>query len=105
MRDQLQGKDKSIRKLKAQISNMKEVIVNLNLSSVKVYALETENTQLKEELTTVRIKHDSLGDENVCIKKRYQDLSMTKASNINVSSGAVVPEKPKVLSPDLYALM
>nr|GFD52044.1 hypothetical protein [Tanacetum cinerariifolium] len=48
--------------------------------------------------------HDSLRDENVSIKKSYQDLSMTKASNSNVSSRAVVPEKPKVLAPGLYAM-
>nr|GFC50020.1 hypothetical protein [Tanacetum cinerariifolium] len=79
----LQGKDESIRNLKAQISNMKEVSANPNLSTLEVHALETEYTQLKEELTAVRIKHDSLRDENVSIKKRYQDLSMTKASNSN----------------------
>nr|GFD55320.1 hypothetical protein [Tanacetum cinerariifolium] len=70
----------------------------------EVHALKTENTRLKEELTAVRIKHDSLRDENVSIKKSYQDLSMTKASNSNVSSRAVVPEKPKVLAPGLYAM-
>nr|GEX30144.1 retrotransposon protein, putative, Ty1-copia subclass [Tanacetum cinerariifolium] len=101
---QLQGKDELIKKLKAQISNMKEVSANPNLSTLEVHALETENTQLKEELIAIRIKHDSLRDEKVSIKKRYQDLSMTKASNSNVSSGAVVLEKPKVLAPGLYAM-
>ncbi|GKA85812.1 retrovirus-related pol polyprotein from transposon TNT 1-94 [Tanacetum coccineum] len=39
------------------------------------------------------------------IKKRYQDLYQSKAeSNSNVSSGATVPEKPKVLAPGLYAM-
>nr|GEW68787.1 hypothetical protein [Tanacetum cinerariifolium] len=67
--------------------------------------LEAEILKLKEELTTVRIKHDSLRDENVSIKKRYQDLYKSKAEcNSNVSSGAVVPEKPKVLAPGLYAM-
>ncbi|GJT78227.1 hypothetical protein Tco_1044952 [Tanacetum coccineum] len=68
LKDQLQGKDDLIRKLKAQIGNMKE-------------------------------------DENVSIKKRYQDLYQSKAeSNSNVSSRAVVPEKPKVLAPGLFPL-
>ncbi|GJS08191.1 putative ribonuclease H-like domain-containing protein [Tanacetum coccineum] len=67
--------------------------------------LETENTQLKEELTAFRIKNDSLRDENVSIKKRYQDLYQSKAeSNSNVSSRATVPKKPKVLAPGLYAM-
>ncbi|GJW55364.1 hypothetical protein Tco_0099449 [Tanacetum coccineum] len=105
LKDQLQGKDESIRKLKAQIGNMKEVSVGSNLSTLEFQALETENTQLKEELTAVRIKNDSLRDENVSIKKRYQDLYQSKAeSNSNVSSRAVVPKKPKVLAPGLYAM-
>ncbi|GKD07313.1 hypothetical protein Tco_1186998, partial [Tanacetum coccineum] len=99
----LQGKDELLRKLEAQIDNMNEVSANPNLSTLEFQALETENTQLKEELTAVRIKNDSLRDENVSIKKRYQDLYKSKAeSNSNVSSKADVPEKPKVLAPVLY---
>ncbi|GJX54665.1 retrovirus-related pol polyprotein from transposon TNT 1-94 [Tanacetum coccineum] len=61
--------------------------------------------ELKEELTIVRIKNDSVRDENVSIKKRYQDLYQSKAeSNSNVSSEAAVPEKPKVFAPGLYAM-
>ncbi|GKF91767.1 hypothetical protein Tco_0275468, partial [Tanacetum coccineum] len=55
--------------------------------------------------TAVRIKNDSLRDENVSIKKRYQDLYQYKAeSNSKVSSRADVPEKPKVLASGLYAM-
>ncbi|GKC20345.1 hypothetical protein Tco_1022495 [Tanacetum coccineum] len=105
LKDQLQWKDESIRKLKAQIGKIKEVSVGPNLSTLEFQALETKNTQLKEELTTVKIKNDSLRDENMSIKKRYQDLYQSKAeSNSNVSSRAVVPEKPKVLAPGLYAM-
>ncbi|GJW32419.1 hypothetical protein Tco_0052451 [Tanacetum coccineum] len=105
LKDQLQGKDELIRKLKAQIGNMKEVSAGPNLSTLEFQALETKNTQLKEELTAVRIKNASLRDENVSIKKRYQDLYQSKAeSNSNVSSRAAVPEKPKVLAPGLYAM-
>nr|GEW81701.1 retrovirus-related Pol polyprotein from transposon TNT 1-94 [Tanacetum cinerariifolium] len=51
------------------------------------------------------IKKDSLRDENVSTKKRYQDLYKSKAeSNSNVSNGTTVPEKPKVLVPGLYAM-
>ncbi|GJS36334.1 hypothetical protein Tco_0534716 [Tanacetum coccineum] len=105
LEDQLQGKDELIRKLKAQIGNMKEVSADLNLSTLEFQALETGNSQLKEELTAVRIKNDNLRDENVSIKKRYQDLYQSKAeSNSNVSSRAAVPERPKVLAPGLYAM-
>ncbi|GJR04016.1 hypothetical protein Tco_0527000 [Tanacetum coccineum] len=91
--------------LKAQIGNINKVSANPNLSTLEFQALETENTQFKEELTTVRIKSDSLRDENVSIKKRYQDLYKSKAeSNSNVSSRATVPKKPKVLAPGLYTM-
>ncbi|GKD98455.1 hypothetical protein Tco_1382352, partial [Tanacetum coccineum] len=106
LKDQLQGKDEFIRKLKTQIGNMKEVSADSNLSTLEFQTLETDNTQLKEELTAIRIKNDSLRDENVSFKKRYQDLYQSKAkSNSNVSSRAAVPEKPKVLAPGLYAMM
>ncbi|GJV97544.1 retrovirus-related pol polyprotein from transposon TNT 1-94 [Tanacetum coccineum] len=105
LKDQIQGKDELIRKLKAQIGNMKEVSADSNLSTLEFQALETKNTQLKEELTAVRIKNDRLRDENVSIKKCYQDLYQSKAeSNSNVSSRAAVPEKPTVLGPGLYAM-
>ncbi|GKC08139.1 hypothetical protein Tco_0999749 [Tanacetum coccineum] len=105
LKDQLQGKDELLRKLKAQIDNMNEVSVNPNLSTLEFQALEIENTHLKEELTAVRIKNASLRDENVSIKKRYKDLYQSKAeSNSNVSSRAAVPERPKVLAPGLYAM-
>nr|GEW99609.1 hypothetical protein [Tanacetum cinerariifolium] len=73
---------------------------------VQKYKACFENPQLKEELTAVRIEHDSLKDANVSIKKRYQDLYKSKAEcNCNVSSGAAVPEKLKVLAPGLYAMI
>ncbi|GJS17990.1 retrovirus-related pol polyprotein from transposon TNT 1-94 [Tanacetum coccineum] len=106
LKDQLQWKDELLRKLKAQIGNMNKVSANPNLSTLELQAIETENTQLKEELTAVRIKNDSLRDENVSIKKRYQDLYKSKAeSNSNVSSRADVSEKHKVLAPGLYAMI
>ncbi|GKE18883.1 hypothetical protein Tco_1426460 [Tanacetum coccineum] len=84
---------------------MNEVSTDPNLSTLEFQALETENTQLKEKLAAVRIKNDSIRDENVSIKKRYQDLYKSKAeSSSNVSSRAAVPEKPKVLAPGLYAM-
>nr|GEV66336.1 hypothetical protein [Tanacetum cinerariifolium] len=86
--------------LEAEILKVKQLLVEKEKR-----CLETKNTPLKEELTAVRIKNDSLRDENVSIKKRYQDLYKSKAeSNSNVSNGAAIPEKPKVLAPGLYAM-
>ncbi|GJU47291.1 retrovirus-related pol polyprotein from transposon TNT 1-94 [Tanacetum coccineum] len=77
----VQGKDELLRKLKGQIGNMKEVSADSNLSTLEFQALETKNTQLKEELAASEAE-----------------------SNSNVSIRAAVPEKPKVLAPGLYAM-
>ncbi|GJR06394.1 hypothetical protein Tco_0529378 [Tanacetum coccineum] len=53
LKEQLQGKDNTIGKLKAHINNMKDVSTCPSLST-----LEIENTKLKEGLTAVRIKND-----------------------------------------------
>ncbi|GJU77257.1 hypothetical protein Tco_1274327 [Tanacetum coccineum] len=66
----------------------------------------SKNLELKADILKMKqLLNDSLRDENVSIKKRYQDLYQSKAeSNSNVSSRAVVLEKPKVLAPGLYAM-
>nr|GEU50631.1 hypothetical protein [Tanacetum cinerariifolium] len=100
LKEQLQGKDNIIGKLKAYINNMKDVSTCPSLST-----LEIENTHLKEELTTIRIKNDSLRDENVSIKAHFQELYKFKAgSNSSVSSGATIPVKPKAIAFGLYAM-
>nr|GEV48431.1 hypothetical protein [Tanacetum cinerariifolium] len=98
LKEQLQGKDNIIEKLKAHINNMKDVSTCPSLST-----LEIENTQLKEELTAV--KNDSLRDENLSIKACFQELYKSKAgSNSSVSSGATIPVKPKAVASVLYAM-
>nr|GEX13507.1 hypothetical protein [Tanacetum cinerariifolium] len=98
LREQLQVKDNITGKLKTHINNMKDVSTCPSLST-----LEIENTQLKEELTTVRIKNDSRRDENMSIEAHFQELYKSKAgSNSSVSSGATIPVKPKVVASGLY---
>ncbi|GKA70370.1 integrase, catalytic region, zinc finger, CCHC-type containing protein [Tanacetum coccineum] len=86
--------------LKAHINNMKDVSTGPSLCT-----LEIENTKLKEGLTAVRIKNDSLIDENVSIKERFQELYKSKAgSNSSVSNGATILVKPKAVASGLYAM-
>ncbi|GJU65897.1 retrovirus-related pol polyprotein from transposon TNT 1-94 [Tanacetum coccineum] len=100
LKEQLQGKDNTIGKLKAHINNMKDVSTGPSLST-----LEIENTKLKEGLTAVRIKNDSLRDENVSIKERFQEWYKSKAgSNSSISSGATIPVKPKAVTSGLYVM-
>ncbi|GJW98030.1 retrovirus-related pol polyprotein from transposon TNT 1-94 [Tanacetum coccineum] len=81
LKEQLQGKDNTIGKLKAQINNMKDVSTGPSLST-----LEIENTKLKEELTAVRIKNDSLRDENVSIKERFQEIVLSLGQEEGIRS-------------------
>ncbi|GJW26273.1 armadillo-type fold protein [Tanacetum coccineum] len=86
--NQLQGKDDLMRKLKAQIGNMKEVSADSNLSTLEFQALKTENTQLKEELTAVRMKPGSDWVANTPLPRK-ETVSLVKKTNvcINLSTG------------------
>nr|GFA18030.1 hypothetical protein [Tanacetum cinerariifolium] len=81
-------------KLIAEISKVKQLLVDkerrcshieteyLNLELIfQTYKECFENPQLKEELNAVRIKNDSLRDENVSIKARFQELYKSKAGS------------------------
>nr|GEV09623.1 hypothetical protein [Tanacetum cinerariifolium] len=68
--------------------------------------LETKNSQLKEELTAVRIKNDSNRDENVSIKVYFQELYKSKAGSnsskrINREAHIPSPRKETVTIVDL----
>ncbi|GJT46186.1 hypothetical protein Tco_0954901 [Tanacetum coccineum] len=122
---QLQGKDDTIRNLDAQINIMKVLNVGSTVGSFDKQALETELTQLKDALTSVRIQIDGYKAENVNLKRRYEELSKSNAysrstftTKINaltaenaklktelsgkMSSGFTASEKPKVLASGMY---
>ncbi|GKC82677.1 hypothetical protein Tco_1138394 [Tanacetum coccineum] len=125
LRKQLQGKIDTIRNLDAQINIMKVLNVGSTVGSFDKQALETELTQLKDALTSVRIQIDGYRAENVNQKRRYEELSKSNAysrstftAKINAltaentklktelsgkkSSGSTASEKPKVLASGMY---
>ncbi|GJR45695.1 hypothetical protein Tco_1313798 [Tanacetum coccineum] len=75
LRDQLQGKDTTIRNLEAQINIMKVLNVGSTEGSCDQQALETDRIQLKDTITSLRIQLDGLKVENVSLKRRYDELS------------------------------
>ncbi|GKA88766.1 hypothetical protein Tco_0810530 [Tanacetum coccineum] len=121
LRQQLQGKDDTIRNLDAQINIMKVLNVGSTEGSCDQQALDTDRLQLKDTITSLRIQLDGLKVENVSLKRRYDELSKANthsrtayteklsaftAENTKLkaqvtgttSSGPSTSEKPKVLA-------
>ncbi|GJT63105.1 hypothetical protein Tco_1006638 [Tanacetum coccineum] len=97
LRQQLQGKDDTIRNLDAsQINIMKVLNVGSTEGSCDQQALETDRIQLKDTITSLRIQLDGLKVENVSLKRRPSDGT--------TSSGLQTYETPKVLAPGMYNL-
>ncbi|GKA36863.1 hypothetical protein Tco_0723428 [Tanacetum coccineum] len=127
LRNQLQGKDDTIRNLDAQINIMKVLNVGSTEGSCDQQALETDRIQLQDMITSLRIQLDGLKVENVSLKRRYDELSQANthsrtanteklsaltAENTKLkaqvtgktSSGPSTSETPKVLAPGMYNL-
>ncbi|GJS14971.1 hypothetical protein Tco_0409443 [Tanacetum coccineum] len=125
LKDQLQGKDDTIRNLQTQINITRMLNVGSTVGSFDKQALETELTQLKDAITSVRIQNDGFKVENENVKRRYKELSETNthsrdeltgkinaltAENAKLktelsgkkSSGSTAFEKPKVLASGMY---
>ncbi|GJV23355.1 retrovirus-related pol polyprotein from transposon TNT 1-94 [Tanacetum coccineum] len=125
LRQQLQGKDDTIRNLDAQINIMKVLNVGSTEGSCDQQALDTDRIQLKDTITSLRIQLDGLKVENVSLKRRYDELSKanthsrtayteklsaltsenTKLKALvhgKTSSGPSTSEKPKVLASGMY---
>nr|GEW29628.1 hypothetical protein [Tanacetum cinerariifolium] len=120
-------KDDTIMKLHTQINNMSMLNVEPTVGSFDKQALETELTQLKDTITSVRIQNDGFKVENVNLKLRYQELSTPSSHSRDtltrkitaltvknaklksetlskMHSKPIVHEKPKVLTPGMYAI-
>nr|GEY67516.1 hypothetical protein [Tanacetum cinerariifolium] len=103
--------------------------VEPTVGSFDKQALETELTQLKDAITSVRIQNDGFKVENFNLKRRYQELSTSNSHSHSrytlirkitvltvenaklksetlskMHSKPIVPEKPKVLAPGMYAI-
>ncbi|GJZ22976.1 hypothetical protein Tco_0560015 [Tanacetum coccineum] len=127
LRQQLQGKDDTIRNLDAQINIMKVLNVGSTEGSCDQQALDTDRIQLKDTITSLRIQLDGLKVENVSLKRRYDELSKanthsrtayteklsalsSKNTKLNAqvtgktSSGPSTSETPKVLAHGMYNL-
>ncbi|GJZ94531.1 TRAF-type zinc finger domain-containing protein 1-like protein [Tanacetum coccineum] len=99
LKDQLQGKDDTIRNLQTQINITRMLNVGSTVGSFDKQALETELTQLKDALTSVRIQIDRYKAENVNLKRRYEELSKSNAysrSTFTAKINALTAENAKL---------
>nr|GEU76694.1 retrovirus-related Pol polyprotein from transposon TNT 1-94 [Tanacetum cinerariifolium] len=101
LKEQLQGKDDTIRKLQTQINSMSMLNVEPTVGSFDKQALETELTQLKDAITLVRIQNDGF-KKDYCLTA--ENARMKSESLSKMHSKPIVPEKPKVLAPGIYAI-
>nr|GFA50016.1 hypothetical protein [Tanacetum cinerariifolium] len=99
LRDQLQGKDETIRNLQAQHN----IVSLLNVGPTDGRkALETELTQLKDTITALRIRNDGFKVTNATQKTEIAKLK--PKDDGNKSSGTTTPTNPKVLALGMYAI-
>ncbi|GJV21828.1 putative reverse transcriptase domain, ribonuclease H-like domain, aspartic peptidase domain protein [Tanacetum coccineum] len=127
LKDQLQGRDETIRNLHAQINIISMLNVGSPVGSFDKNALETEISQLKDNISSLRIQNDGYKIEIAKQNRRYLELSKASTHSRNTStkklvalhdeiakmkpsgcdtkvSGPETPEKPKVLVPGMYVI-
>ncbi|GJS52590.1 hypothetical protein Tco_0625952 [Tanacetum coccineum] len=99
LKDQLQGKDDTIRNLQTQINITRMLNVGSTDSTLYKQALETELTQLKDAITSIRIQIDGYKAENVNLENDVirtsklmltHDLQFVQPQRLN----ALTAEKP-----------
>ncbi|GJS15934.1 hypothetical protein Tco_0410406 [Tanacetum coccineum] len=101
LKDQLQGKDDTIKNLHTQINIMRMLNVGTIIGSFDKQALETELSQLKDAITSVRIQMMDLRleDRRCKITALTDENAKLKTELISkLSSGSIACEKPKVLA-------
>nr|GEW08907.1 hypothetical protein [Tanacetum cinerariifolium] len=95
-----QWKDDTIRKLHTQINNMSMLNVEPTVGSLDKQALETELTHLKDAITSVRIQNDGFKITALTV----ENAKLKSETLSKMHSKPIVPEKPKVLAPGMYAI-
>ncbi|GJW55753.1 hypothetical protein Tco_0099838 [Tanacetum coccineum] len=84
---QLQRKDDTIRNLETHINITRMLNVGPTTGSLDQQALETEVTQLKDALTSLRIQNDGYKIENANVNRRYLELSTASTHSRTTLTG------------------
>nr|GFC09620.1 hypothetical protein [Tanacetum cinerariifolium] len=88
-----------IRNLQAQNDIMSLLNVGSTDDSCNKQAFETEMTQLKDTVTSLKIQNDG---EDSCTKAEIATLNAKTVGN--KTSGTIKPANPKVIAPGMYAI-
>ncbi|GJR22126.1 hypothetical protein Tco_0970653 [Tanacetum coccineum] len=73
MKEQLQGKNNTIRKLKEQISHMNKRRSEAD-RILDLKALDSQSIELKEHVTTLQEQNEHFRVENEKVKQHYKEL-------------------------------
>ncbi|GJS87733.1 retrovirus-related pol polyprotein from transposon TNT 1-94 [Tanacetum coccineum] len=126
MKESLQGKDNTIRKLKGKISQMNERRSEAD-RILDFKALDFQNTELTEKVTALQEQNTLFREENEKVKKHYKEfydsIKITRAKTIEKTTSLLTENeklkaqikgkmqcvtipavKPKVLAPVMYAI-
>nr|GEV68099.1 hypothetical protein [Tanacetum cinerariifolium] len=127
LKEQLQRRDDSIRNLQAHNDIISLLNVGSTDDSCNKQALETELTQLKDTVTSLKIQNDGYKVTNVNLNRCYEELSKAntrlrttslekiaaqkaKIATLNAkticnkTSGTTKPANPKVIASGMYAI-
>ncbi|GKC76849.1 hypothetical protein Tco_1127623 [Tanacetum coccineum] len=126
LKEQLQGKDNSIRKLKEKISHMNERCSEAD-RTLDFKALDYQNIELRENVTALQEQNEGFRAENEKVKQHYKELydsiKITRSKTIEKTSSLLTESeklkaqlkgkikcvtidtiKPKVLALGMYAI-
>nr|GFA28335.1 hypothetical protein [Tanacetum cinerariifolium] len=86
LKDQLQEQDETIRNLESQFNILRMLKIRSPIGSLDKNALETEITQLKDKITSLRIQNDRYKIEIANHTRRYLELSKASTHSRNTSN-------------------
>ncbi|GJV55424.1 retrovirus-related pol polyprotein from transposon TNT 1-94 [Tanacetum coccineum] len=118
MKASIQGKDNAIKKLRMQISQLKETRSEAD-RTLDFRTLDFQITQLTEKVTVLQEQNELFRAENEKVKQHYKELydsiKITRAKHIeqttallteneNLKCNTMESVKPRVLAPGRYAI-
>nr|GEX84678.1 retrovirus-related Pol polyprotein from transposon TNT 1-94 [Tanacetum cinerariifolium] len=100
LKEQLQGRDDSIRNLQVQNDIMSLLNVRSTDDSCNKQALETELTWLKDTVTSLKIQNDGYKVTNANLNRCYEELSKANTHLQTTSLEKIAAQKAEIATPN-----